>query len=164
MENDLDKIADDNLDNVKVLREFYDEFEPLVKTAFQDMEKKAPKTTGEMCPDCGSELVIRRGKYGEFTACSNYPECKYIKRKQKRLLQFVNVQNVMEKSLKRKLVVVKSSMDVITIQNVIQHFGINQLVKFVLTVAVCLSRRKVKLNVPHVNMLNKAILKLLFSW
>ena len=80
MEDDLDKIADDNLDNVKVLREFYDEFEPLVKTAFTEMEKKAPKTTGEICPECGSELVIRKGKYGEFTACSNYPECKYIKK------------------------------------------------------------------------------------
>lgn len=86
MEDDLDKIADDNLDNVKVLREFYDEFEPLVKTAFTEMEKKAPKTTGEMCPECGSELVIRKGKYGEFTACSNYPECKYIKKEEKKII------------------------------------------------------------------------------
>lgn len=86
MEDDLDKIADDNLDNVKVLREFYDEFEPLVKTAFTEMEKKAPKTTGEICPECGSELVIRKGKYGEFTACSNYPECKYIKKEEREIV------------------------------------------------------------------------------
>lgn len=86
MENDLDKIAEDNIDNVKVLREFYDEFEPLVKTAFTEMEKKAPKLTGEACPECGNELVIRKGKYGEFTACSNYPTCKYIKAEKKEII------------------------------------------------------------------------------
>lgn len=86
MESDLDKIADDNLDNIKVLRTFYDEFEPLVKTAFSEMEKKAPKLTGETCPECGSELVIRKGKYGEFTACSNYPTCKYIKQEKKEIV------------------------------------------------------------------------------
>ena len=36
--------------------------------------------TGEKCPECGSPLVIRKGRYGEFTACSNYPECKFIKK------------------------------------------------------------------------------------
>lgn len=86
MESDLDKIADDNLDNIKVLRTFYDEFEPLVKTAFTEMEKKAPKLTGETCPECGSDLVIRKGRYGEFTACSNYPTCKYIKQEKKEIV------------------------------------------------------------------------------
>ena len=83
METDLDKIADAEEDNVKVLKEFYGDFEPLVKSAFEKMEKAAPKTTGEMCPECGNELVIRKGKYGEFTACSNYPTCKYIKKEEK---------------------------------------------------------------------------------
>lgn len=86
MENDLDKIAEDNLDNIKVLKTFYNEFEPLVKTAFTEMEKKAPKLTGETCPECGSDLVIRKGKYGEFTACSNYPTCKYIKPEKKEIV------------------------------------------------------------------------------
>lgn len=80
MENDLDKIANHELDNVKVLRDFYNEFEPLVEKAFTDMEKKEATKTGELCPKCGSELVIRNGKYGSFTACSNYPSCKYIKK------------------------------------------------------------------------------------
>jgi DNA topoisomerase-1 len=35
--------------------------------------------TGEKCPQCGAELVIRQGRYGEFTSCSTYPKCKYIK-------------------------------------------------------------------------------------
>ena len=46
------------------------------------MEKEAPKTTGEKCPECGHDLVIRKGKFGEFVACSNYPECKYIKKEE----------------------------------------------------------------------------------
>ncbi|HEV2499538.1 MAG TPA: type I DNA topoisomerase [Terriglobia bacterium] len=34
----------------------------------------------EKCPECGSQLVIKHGRYGEFTACSNYPTCKFVKR------------------------------------------------------------------------------------
>ncbi|HEV2379751.1 MAG TPA: type I DNA topoisomerase [Terriglobia bacterium] len=34
----------------------------------------------EKCPVCGQHLVIKNGRYGQFTACSNYPECKYVKR------------------------------------------------------------------------------------
>lgn len=37
--------------------------------------------TDEKCPQCGKNLVIKHGRYGEFTACSNYPECKYVKKK-----------------------------------------------------------------------------------
>ena len=85
MENDLDKIADEKEDNIKVLHEFYDSFEPLVKKAFGEMEKKAAEETGETCPECGSALVIRKGKFGEFTACSNYPTCKYIKKEKKEI-------------------------------------------------------------------------------
>ena len=83
MENDLDLIAEDKKDNVKVLSDFYNDFEPLVEKAFKDMEKVPPKETGEICPNCGSPLVVRKGKYGEFIACSNYPECKYIKKEEK---------------------------------------------------------------------------------
>ncbi len=83
MEDDLDKIAEDKADYLKVLRNFYDGFAPLVDNAFKNMEKKAPEQTGENCPECGNPLVIRKGKYGEFVACSNYPECKYIKKEVK---------------------------------------------------------------------------------
>ena len=80
MEEELDEIADGSAVWNVVLDEFYKLFEPRVKDAFSDMEKKAPTETGEICPECGSSLVIRKGRYGEFTACSNYPECKYIKK------------------------------------------------------------------------------------
>ncbi len=36
----------------------------------------------EKCPECGSELTWRRGRFGAFVACSNYPTCKYIKKKE----------------------------------------------------------------------------------
>ena len=89
MENDLDKIAEEKEDNIKVLHHFYDSFEPLVKKAFGEMEKKEPEKTGELCPECGNPLVIRKGKYGQFTACSNYPECKYIKKETKEVKEIV---------------------------------------------------------------------------
>lgn len=82
MENELDEIANNQMDYLKVLKEFYKKFEPLVKKAFDEMEKKEAEETGEECPECGSPLVIRNGKYGPFVACSNYPECKYIKPKE----------------------------------------------------------------------------------
>lgn len=84
MESELDEIAENKLNNIKVLRTFYDDFEPLVEKAFQEMEKKEAEKTGETCPECGSDLVIRKGKYGAFTACSNYPTCKYIKKEEKK--------------------------------------------------------------------------------
>ena len=83
MELDLDKIALGKLDYLKILNDFYKEFEPLVKKAFDEMVKKAPVETGEKCPECGHNLVIRNGRYGEFVACSNYPACKYIKKEKK---------------------------------------------------------------------------------
>ena len=102
MEEDLDKIAEGNKVWNKVLENFYGDFEKLVEVAFKDMEKKAPEETGEICPDCGAPLVIRKGKYGEFTACSNYPECKYIKREEKKQVEVAKCPNCEGMLVERK--------------------------------------------------------------
>jgi DNA topoisomerase-1 len=47
------------------------------------MVKKEATPLEEECPECGSGLVIRRGKYGTFIACSNYPQCTYTKTERK---------------------------------------------------------------------------------
>ncbi len=77
MEKELDEIADNKVDNVKALRDFYDRFQPLVDSAYEKMEKVQPEKTGEICPDCGGEVVIRNGRYGKFKSCINYPTCKW---------------------------------------------------------------------------------------
>ena len=77
MEKQLDEIAEGELDKVKSLHEFYDQFIKLLDNAKENMEKIQPVKTGRICPQCGNELVIRKGRYGDFISCSNYPECKY---------------------------------------------------------------------------------------
>lgn len=79
MESDLDKIAEGKQVWYETLDRFYKDFEPSLKKAFDLLPKKEAKETGEVCPECGKPLVIRKGKYGEFTACSGYPSCKYVK-------------------------------------------------------------------------------------
>lgn len=77
MESELDEIAVGELDNVEALTEFWEKFVPLLEEANEKMEKIEPEKTGEKCPECGSELVIRVGRFGKFISCSAYPECKY---------------------------------------------------------------------------------------
>ena len=102
METDLDKIAEGNENYIKVLKNFYNEFEPSVKNAFEAMPKKEAAKTGEDCPECGNPLVIRRGKYGEFTACSNYPKCKYIKADEKKTVEICNCPKCDGKIIEKK--------------------------------------------------------------
>ena len=93
MENDLDKISEGKIVWYKTLKDFYDEFEPTLKAAFTEMPKKEPEKTGEMCPNCGNPLVIRKSRFGSFTACSNYPECKYIKNEPREIVSVCKCPN-----------------------------------------------------------------------
>ncbi len=81
METDLDRIANGDADWVQILREFYIPFEQSVEAAGANMKRSQvePEKLGEACPECGSELYIRDGRYGRFIGCSNYPECKYTR-------------------------------------------------------------------------------------
>ena len=102
MENDLDSIADGRLVWNNVLEDFYKLFEPRVKDAFSEMEKKEAEQTGESCPECGNPLVIRKGKYGEFVACSNYPDCKYIKKEELQEVEVCDCPNCSGKIIEKK--------------------------------------------------------------
>ena len=51
------------------------------------MEKDEPEKVGENCPECGKELVVRKSKYGSFIACSGYPDCKYIKKEEVKVVE-----------------------------------------------------------------------------
>ena len=79
MEKELDEIAEGKVDNKSVLRAFYEKFEFLISEALKNVVKTPAQETGEMCPHCNSPMVIKKSKHGEFVACSNYPNCKYIK-------------------------------------------------------------------------------------
>lgn len=134
MEQDLDKIAQGELERDTLLKTFYEDFEKDLE-AFRGEKRKSveptsiqcpqckngfllvrfgksgpfvgcekypecnftsnfvrnedgsitvtiaekPKELTEKCPDCGKNLRVVNGRYGEFTACSGYPDCKYIK-------------------------------------------------------------------------------------
>ena len=101
MEKELDEIADGKIVWYETLEKFYQDFEPALKEAFETIEKKEPEKTGEDCPECGHPLVIRKGKYGSFTACSNYPECKYIKQEKKEIVEVCDCPNCDGKIIER---------------------------------------------------------------
>jgi DNA topoisomerase-1 len=82
METRLDGIEEGTRQYEPTIREWYDPFATTLSKAEASMERvKVPaRDTGEVCPQCGEgTLVVREGKFGEFTGCSRYPECDYIK-------------------------------------------------------------------------------------
>ena len=82
MEKNLDEISEGNKVWTEELSKFYSDYMPLVEAADQNMEKIYPVFLEEKCPECGSPLVIRNGRFGEFAACSAFPKCRYIKKKE----------------------------------------------------------------------------------
>ncbi|EMQ2978394.1 TPA: type I DNA topoisomerase [Campylobacter coli] len=78
LENTLDEIAEDKANWQETLKEFY---YPFMRKVEEGKTKIASQKTvtklGENCPDCGGELAIRKGRFGEFVACLNFPKCKY---------------------------------------------------------------------------------------
>ena len=81
METSLDSIADGKTNRVSLLTDFWDEFQKYYDAADRDMAKVQPKVVeGRVCPKCGKPLVYRKGRYGEFIGCSDYPNCDYIEK------------------------------------------------------------------------------------
>jgi DNA topoisomerase-1 len=81
MEKKLDSIEEGEGDWVAILREFWEPFKEQVDRAEEEISriKIADEPAGEDCDKCGRPMVIKRGRYGKFIACSGYPECKNTK-------------------------------------------------------------------------------------
>ncbi|MBI4100122.1 type I DNA topoisomerase [Candidatus Microgenomates bacterium] len=85
MEEDLDSIARGEGEWVKIIRDFYGPFEKHLEYVAEVGEKvtvEQEKIEGEKCEKCGAPLVLKRGKYGKFLACSRFPDCDFTKRYQ----------------------------------------------------------------------------------
>ena len=80
MEGDLDNVAEDKLDFIKLLEEFYDPFQKELKLRKADKSViDVEEEIKEKCPKCGSALIVRFSRFGKFIACSAYPKCKFTK-------------------------------------------------------------------------------------
>ncbi len=78
MEGRLDDIAEKEEDWRSVVSNFWNGFEHLLARADASSVtmKEPPKETDIVCEKCGSKMLIRSGRFGEFLACSNFPKCK----------------------------------------------------------------------------------------
>jgi DNA topoisomerase-1 len=78
MEEELDEIEEGKLKWTDALHEFYGKFAKDLKNADQAMRaaKQQAIPTDEVCENCGAGMVIKFGRFGQFLACSNYPECR----------------------------------------------------------------------------------------
>jgi DNA topoisomerase I len=81
MESQLDKIEEDHLDWIQMLKRFYGPFKEDLEHALENLTHAKAETTPApeeyKCPECGSGLVYRFGKSGRFLSCSRYPDCQY---------------------------------------------------------------------------------------
>ena len=89
MESDLDQIESGKFEWKDVIKKFYDDF----SNTFEDAKEQTKDLkiylkedeTDEICELCGSHMVVKRSRFGKFLGCSNYPECKNIKKINKSL-------------------------------------------------------------------------------
>ena len=80
MESRLDKIEEGLEDWKNVVSESYAPLASSIKEAIENIEKiNMDEETDEICELCGSNMVIKHGRFGKFLACKNYPECKNTK-------------------------------------------------------------------------------------
>ena len=78
MEEELDEIEEGNLEWTEALKGFYGKFTKDLKVAKKQMRdvKRQEIITDEECDKCGAKMAIKWGRFGQFLACTNYPECK----------------------------------------------------------------------------------------
>ncbi|GBR72553.1 DNA topoisomerase I [Candidatus Termititenax aidoneus] len=81
MEQELDEVEDGQQDWQKMLGAFYAPFEQDLAQAEEKMEDMRIKDrpTDEICEKCGKPMVIKSGRFGDFIACTGFPECRNTK-------------------------------------------------------------------------------------
>lgn len=80
MEEELDEIAEGKLKWLSVIKEFYEPFSQHLSKKMETVQKnQIEEETGEKCPQCGQNLVIKLGRFGKFMACKGFPDCKFTK-------------------------------------------------------------------------------------
>jgi len=78
LEQQLDAVEEGREDWQNLLSQFYEVFERRLATAHEEMRevRKEVVETDEVCEQCGKPMVIRRGRYGQFMACTGFPKCR----------------------------------------------------------------------------------------
>jgi DNA topoisomerase-1 len=84
LESALDRVANGDMTRLHLLSTFWRGFQPQLKTATeytltQIKLRSQAKPTGEICSECGGELVERHSAQSEFVGCANYPTCRYTR-------------------------------------------------------------------------------------
>ncbi len=82
LENDLDEIAEGTIGWQPVISGFYGPFHENLTNKYEAVKKDdvmPEKMSEEKCDKCGHQMLIKTGRFGQFLACSNFPECKNIK-------------------------------------------------------------------------------------
>lgn len=81
MEQGLDDIEDGKINWVRIIDDFYRDFEIHLQKAEKEMAEIEIKDepAGEDCEECKSPMVFKMGRYGKFMACSNFPDCRNTK-------------------------------------------------------------------------------------
>jgi len=81
MEDNLDAVEEGKLSWVKILEDFYPDFDTNLKKAQEEVEKVTIKdeVSDVPCDKCGRMMVYKLSKFGRFLACPGYPECKNTK-------------------------------------------------------------------------------------
>lgn len=79
MEANLDLIAAGDKEWQPIVKNFYQPFHKNIVKKDKELDKAelTQEKTGETCPDCSGEMIIKLGRFGKFKACDNYPDCKH---------------------------------------------------------------------------------------
>ncbi|MBC9783402.1 type I DNA topoisomerase [Heliobacterium chlorum] len=81
MESKLDSIEEEEYEWKKVLRDFYEPFRETLEEAEEEIGEIeiADEVSDQLCEVCGTNLVVKQGRFGKFLACPRFPECRFTK-------------------------------------------------------------------------------------